>query len=318
MTQSDKSTEDMVRRHASSPTRSFDRASAASRGSTARGARPLAGVGLGLRGEFARQLLDAGDAPVDFLEIVPESWMGCGGERRRLLAECRERWPVVPHSISMSLGGVDPIDHAFVSEARAFARDLGAPFWSDHIACAKLAGAYARDLLPVPFSWEAVENIVRRTKETRAAIELPLVLEHPTYYVKLPGSDLSESSFLNAVLAETDAGFLLDVNNVYVNSQNHGFDPYLFIDTLPLERVAQVHLAGHTRSEKWLIDTHSQHVSRQVCQLYEHTLSRAGRMLPTLIEWDYDLPSLATLLEEVQNVRRHAHAALGVLATEAA
>ncbi len=277
----------------------------------------ISGFGLGLRPSFAATL-PATTRQLDFLEVIPENWIGSGGERRRTLEQCRERWPLVPHSVSLSLGGVDPLDDDFIEQARDFAAAIGAPFWSDHIACSRLSGAYAHDLLPVPFSWEAIDNLVGRFRAAEARLGVPVVLENPTYYARMPGSTLTEGRFLSEILEGCDAGFLLDVNNVYVNSCNHGFDPYALIDELPLERVVQLHMAGHSRGDVRVVDTHGAPVSEAVWQLYEHTIRRARRIVPTLIEWDSDIPSLDRLLDEVDTARARATLALASLVTEAA
>ncbi len=274
--------------------------------------RAFEGIGVGLRYEFAHQLIDT-SRQVDWLEIVPENWMGVGGLTRRLLDRYRERWVVVPHSISLSIGGIHPLDEEFLGEMAALCRRLDPPFWSDHICYARIGGTYLNDLLPLPFTEEAVEHTVGRLAEVQARSEVPLILENATFYAHMPGCTMDEASFLNAILEGSGCGMLLDLNNVYVNSQNHAYDPRAFIDRMRLERVRQIHLAGHTldAAQGVIIDTHKGPIIDGVWALYAYTIRRAGRLIPTLIEWDTDIPALDEVLDELDRARACARTALG-------
>lgn len=250
---------------------------------------------------------------VDFLEVTPENWLFRGGAARRLFERCVERWPTVSHSVSLSVGGPDPLDGGLLDGVRALSRRIEAPFWSDHLCWSSFGGAPLHELLPLPFTDEAAEHVARRVREAEARVETPLVLENATYYVRMPpdgDSAMGEADFLCATLERAGCGLLLDVNNVYVNAQNHGYDARAFIDRMPLERVRQLHLAGHTVEELALIDTHIGPIPEPVWALYRHTLRRAGRLIPTLIEWDAELPPLAVLLGEVDRARAEATRAL--------
>jgi uncharacterized protein (UPF0276 family) len=271
--------------------------------------REVHGIGVGLRHEFAAALA-ATTRAVDFIEIVPESWLR--PQQRGLLDPCVERWPVAPHSTHLSIGGPDPIDPAFVAAIRAVVRRVDAPFYSDHVCYSSVGGLATGELLPLPFSAEAIEHVVARIAATKPALDVPLVLENPTYYAVMPGSTLDEATFLNAILAEGDCGMLLDVNNVYVNARNHGYDPYAFIDRMPMPRVRQLHLAGHRhdRATDTLVDNHGSAVIDEVWALYRYTLARAGRLVPTIIEWDNDVPALDVVLDEVDRARAEAAVAL--------
>ncbi|MFO0578435.1 MAG: DUF692 domain-containing protein [Polyangia bacterium] len=273
-------------------------------------ARPLAGIGIGLRRPFAKELL-ATERRVDFLEITPENWVCFGGKRRRLLSECLERWPAISHSVSLNIGGLDPLDGELLDRTAALCEELDAPFFSDHLCYSSVRGQPVHDLLPLPFTTEAIEHVAARVKECERRVGRPLVLENATFYSHMPGAEMDEAEFLRRTLAAADCGLLLDVNNVYVNSRNHGFDARAFIDSMPLERVRQLHLAGHTHQDGVIIDTHIGPIIDAVWELYEHTLRRAGRLIPTIIEWDQELPPVDEVLDEADRARKVAERALG-------
>lgn len=271
--------------------------------------RDAIGFGVGLRSSFMADLL-ATSRQVDWLEIIPENWAGSGGTGRRMLDACRERWPLVPHSTALSIGGPDPFDELYLGWMRDLCRHVRAPWFSDHISYSLIGGLHTHELLPLPFSDEAAEHIVDRIRQAQARFEVPLVFENPTWYAAMPGSTMDEASFLCRVIGEGGCGMLLDVNNVFVNCANHGGDPYAFIDRMPLDRVRQIHLAGHTRRHGLVVDTHRGPIIDEVWALYRHALSRAGRLIPTLIEWDTDIPPLDEVLDELDRARAHAAAAL--------
>jgi uncharacterized protein len=273
----------------------------------------IGGIGVGLRRPFAADLLRS-TRRVDFLEITPENWVAYGGARRRLLDECLERWPAVPHSVSLSIGGPDPLDGAFLRAVRQLAQRSEAPFFSDHVCYSTALGRQLHDLLPLPFTEEAVAHVAARAQEAQERVGLPLVLENATFYAHMPGGTMDEADFLRAILEHAGCGLLLDVNNVYVNAKNHGFDPRAFIDRLPLDRVRQLHMAGHTVKGDVIIDTHIGPVIEDVWSLFRYTLARAGRLIPTLVEWDQEIPALDVVLDEVDRARAEARAALGEVA----
>lgn len=272
--------------------------------------RTIAGVGLGLRRAFARDLLGSART-VDWIEVTPENWLRFGGARRRLLEECLERWPAVSHSVSLSVGGPDPLDDSLLQALAALCRRTSAPFFSDHLCYSGVNGAPLHELLPLPFSEEAAAHVAQRARIAQDRVGVPLVLENATFYAHMPGGTMDEGAFLRAVIDQSGCDLLLDVNNVYVNCKNHGGDPYAFIDAVPLERVRQLHVAGHTVKQSVIIDTHIGPVIDEVWALYRHTLQRAGRLIPTLIEWDQDIPPVDVVLDEVDAARRHARQALG-------
>jgi uncharacterized protein len=271
---------------------------------------PVEGIGLGLRRSFARELL-ATERKVDWLEITPENWWGFGGERAALLRECSRRWPMVSHSVSLSLGGPDPLDARLLEGIETMRRQLDFAWWSDHLCYSSANGVNFQDLLPLPATEEAVEHVAARIREAQHEVDAPLLVENISYYAHMPGSQLDDATFLRAVVERADCEVLLDINNVYVNALNHGFDPRACIDAMPLERVRQIHLAGHTRQEGLIIDTHIGPIIDEVWDLFRYTLRRAGRFIPTMVEWDQDIPPLDEVLDELDRARAEASKALG-------
>ena len=275
--------------------------------------RELSGIGVGLRKPFAQALLEreAEAGRVDWLEITPENWVFFGGRARQTLDACAERWPIVSHSVSLDIGGEGPLDPIFLEAVHALNRRLEAPWWSDHVCYSGLRGRPLHDLLPLPFTEEAADHVAARVREAQRRVEAKLVLENATFYAFMPGCTMDEGAFLRTVIERSGCDLLLDVNNVYVNSRNHGFDPRAFIDAMPLERVRQLHVAGHSHVKGVIIDTHIGPVIEPVWELYRHTLRRAGRLIPTLVEWDNEIPPLEVVLAELDTARAHAAAALG-------
>ncbi|MCY1021587.1 DUF692 domain-containing protein [Pyxidicoccus sp. MSG2] len=264
------------------------------------GLKPL-GAGIGLRRSFYEELPRT-ERSLDWVEIIPENFLTLGGRPQRTLDACAERWPVLPHGVGLDIGGPDALDGDYVTRLAALVARVDAPFFSDHLCYSRLDGVYLHDLLPLPFTEAAVEHVVPRVREVMARVGRPFLLENPSYYANMPGGTLPEADFLRHVVEEADCGLLLDVNNVYVNALNHGYDARAFVDALPLERVVQVHLAGHTRYPDVIIDTHGDRVCGDVWSLYEYVLRRTGPVA-TLIEWDQDIPSLDAVLDEADVAR---------------
>ncbi|MCB9756423.1 MAG: DUF692 domain-containing protein [Myxococcales bacterium] len=268
-----------------------------------------AGVGIGLRRPHYDALLAAVDddatlgarAPA-WLEIIPENFVGRGGRQRAMLERCRERWPIVTHGVSASIGGPDPYDEDFVRDLRALVEQLDAPYFTEHLCYASLGGRTTFDLLPLPRTEEAVRHVAARARELRERVGRPLALENISYYAVMPGSTLREGEFITAVLDEADCGLMLDVNNVYVNAVNHRQDPLAALRALPLARTRQIHLAGHVRQGPRLLDHHGAPAVPEVWSLYREALRQVGPV-PTLIEWDTDIPPLETVLDEVSRAR---------------
>lgn len=273
----------------------------------------LEGIGIGLRTPFASELLTT-ERRVDWLEITPENWMFYGGKKRRLLHELSERFPIVPHGVSLNIGGLDALDAPFLDGLKSLTRELDSAFFSDHVCYSSTHGRPLHELLPLPFTEEAATLVGARAREVMARVERPLVLENATFYAHMPVGDgegrMDEADFLRACCERGGVELLLDVNNVYVNAQNHGFDPRAFIDRIPLEKVRYLHLAGHTKQDDVIIDTHIGPIIDEVWSLYRYVIGRAKKPLPTLIEWDQDIPPLDVVLDEVDRARAEVKAAL--------
>jgi len=266
---------------------------------------PVHGAGLGLRRALLGPLADQPGEGISFLEVAPENWMGIGGALGRRFRSFTERYPFVCHGLSLSLGGPDPLDEDFLRQLRRFFAEHGIQAYSEHLSyCTD--GGHLYDLMPIPFTQEAVTHVAARIRRAQEILGRRIAVENVSYYAA-PGQEMAEIEFVNAVLAEADCELLLDVNNVYVNSVNHGYDAAAFIDALPGERIAYVHVAGHWREdEDLIIDTHGAAVVDPVWRLLEHVYERFG-VLPTLLERDFNLPPLAELLEEVRIINALQH-----------
>jgi uncharacterized protein (UPF0276 family) len=264
---------------------------------------PFAGFGLGLRKEHYRDFLDQ-HQPVDFVEIISENFMACGGRPLHTLDAVRERHPVAMHGVSLSIGSPTGLDPDYLRELKALADRLN-PLWvSDHLCWTRLDGRATHDLLPLPYTDEALAVCIGNIARTQDVLERPILIENPSSYVTFAESTMSEWQFLAELVRETGCYLLLDVNNVYVSSVNHGFDPQDFLAALPVDHVRQIHLAGHSQGPQGtLIDTHDAPVCAAVWQLYAAALARFGPCA-TMIERDDAIPPLAELLAELDLARR--------------
>ncbi len=262
----------------------------------------LSGAGLGLRRALAAPLLSAdGDRP-DFLEVAPENWIRAGGRWRRELEALAECYTLASHGLSLSIGSPDPLDVDLLDSLRQFINRYDIRYYTEHLSYCSAAG-HLYDLLPMPFCEEAVYHVAGRIRQVQEHLGQRIGMENISYYADF-GGGMSESDFIAAVAAEADCDILLDVNNVYVNSINHGYDPRAFIDSLPLSRVKYLHVAGHYDEDTDLkIDTHGAAVIDPVWDLLGYTYSRVGP-LPTLLERDFNLPPLGELMQEISRVRR--------------
>ncbi len=263
---------------------------------------PVHGAGLGLRRTFSGPLADDPCAGIDFLEVAPENWIGVGGLYGRQLWRLTERYPFVAHGLSLSLGGPSPLDEAFLHRVRQFLDQHGFRCYTEHLSYCTDDG-HLYDLMPIPFTEDAVQHVARRIRRTQDILERRIAIENVSYYAA-PGQRMSELEFINAVLEEADCDLLLDVNNIYVNSVNHGYDAEAFLLGLPGERVAYLHIAGHyDEAEDLIIDTHGADVIDPVWRLLERAYAAFG-VMPTLLERDFNIPPLATLLLEVDRIRQ--------------
>ena len=263
----------------------------------------LTGAGLGLRRSLIPALVSTQQpSAIDFLEVAPENWIKLGGLHRESFDKLAERYPIVLHGLSLSLGGPDALDRDLVKQVKTFKQQYHCPLYTEHIAyCSD--GGQLYDLMPVPFNRDTAQYMADRVKEVQDIIGEPMALENASYYLRQPGSDLSELDFINLLLEEADCYLHLDVNNVYVNSINHGYDAQEFIRSLPTDRIVYGHIAGHQQQSKNLIiDTHGSDVIDPVWQLLEYSYQQHS-LFPTLLERDFDFPSLETLLQEVQHIK---------------
>ena len=262
------------------------------------------GFGVGLRHQHFGHVLENWPR-VDWFEVISENFMDSGGWPRYVLERVAERYPVVMHGVSMSVGSTDPLDFDYLSKLKRLARETNARWVSDHLCWTGVAGRNTHDLLPLPLDEETLRHVVGRVRVAQDFLERPLVLENPSSYLSFKGDTLREWEFISALAEEADCLLLLDVNNVYVSSVNHGFDPVEYIESLPHSRVAQIHIAGHTDCVTHIIDTHEGRVSSPVWELYGLARRRVGAV-STLLEWDSNVPTFPELHAEVLKARDYA------------
>lgn len=274
----------------------------------------LTGAGLGLRRGFMRALdgEQALESRVDFMEVAPENWIDVGGRFARLFRSYTERFPFVCHGLSLSLGSPAPLDQEFLRTVKRFLDEHGIGVYTEHLSACSDSG-HLYDLMPIPFSGDAVRYVADRIRRVQDALERRIAVENISYYATPPvsGEALTELEFINAVVEESDCLLLLDVNNIYVNSINFGYDPSAFLRGLPGHRAAYVHVAGHYReAEDLRIDTHAAAVIDPVWRLLEEAYSLYGP-LPTVLERDFNFPPVESLLAEVAKIRDTQAAAHG-------
>lgn len=258
---------------------------------------PNLGHGIGLRLAHFGHLLEHGVSGVDWLEIISENFFEPGGRPWAVLDKVRAHVPVVMHGVSMAIGSADPVPDDYLRRLRALA-DRVEPAWiSDHLCWGGAGGQYAHDLLPLPYTEEALDHVCRQIDRVQDTLGRRLMIENVSSYVEFTSSTMTEWEFLAQIADRSDCGLLLDVNNIYVSSQNHGFDPNVYLDAISAERIGQVHLAGHTDFGDYIIDTHVGPVPDPVWQLYSRLIKRIGPV-STLIEWDEGTPDYATVVAE--------------------
>ncbi len=263
--------------------------------------KPWQGSGLGYRPPLSRALLQHLPSEIDFLELAPENWIHVGGRRAKDLQILAEHYPIICHGLSLSIGGPAPLDQKLLKQIKEFLRQFNVPCYSEHLSYSN-DGHQLYDLLPIPFTEEAVFYVVDRIKQTQDFLERNIALENVSYYCA-PSNELTELEFITAVLAESQCELLLDVNNIYVNSINHGYDPTIFLEKLQGSNVAYIHIAGHEKIKYNLaIDTHGARIIDPVWVLLKQAYLQFGP-LPTLLERDSDIPPLENLLEEIAQVK---------------
>jgi uncharacterized protein (UPF0276 family) len=264
---------------------------------------PVQGTGLGLRLGLIDEMRERPPGQVDFIEVAPENWIRVGGARGKALRHFTERYPLVCHGLSLSIGGPAPLDDDFLRELKVFLDTHGARAYTEHLSyCGDSGQLY--DLMPIPFTEEAVHYVAARIRHVQDVLERRIGMENVSTYA-IPDGEMGELEFLNAVIAEADCGLHLDINNIYVNSINHGFDAGEYLAGIPAERILYAHIAGHYREEDDLrVDTHGEDVLPEVWDLLDVAYARHG-VFPTLLERDFNIPPLDELLVEVDRIARH-------------
>ena len=267
------------------------------------------GFGLGLRAQHYREILD-GNPAVDWFEVISENYMVPGGQPLRMLDAIAERYPIVMHGVSLSIASTQPFDRGYLKGLKALA-DRVKPRWvSDHLCWTGVHGVNLHDLMPVPYTEEALDHVAGRISEVQEYLGRRLVIENVSSYIEYACSEMSEWDFVAEIARRADCWLLLDVNNVFVSGTNHAFDTNAFLDAIPAERVVQFHLAGHSEGQTCLIDTHDQPVCEEVWSLYAKALERFGPV-STMIERDDNIPPLSELLDELAHARGVANSVLG-------
>ncbi len=263
---------------------------------------PNLGFGLGLRTDHYQAILDT-LPPVDWFEVLTENYLVPGGKPLDFLERIRQHYPVVMHGVSLSIGSHDPIDWDYLRQVKALAHDIEARWLSDHLCWTGIQGVNAHDLLPLPYTEEALDHIVTRLHQVQDFLGQRILLENVSSYVTFEHSTLTEWEFLAEIARRADCLILLDVNNIYVSAFNHGFDPLEFLHGVPGDRVQQIHLAGHSHCDTHIIDTHDEAIADPVWALYEEAVKRFGKV-STMIERDDNIPPLPDLLHELDQVRQ--------------
>lgn len=263
---------------------------------------PNLGMGLGLRSVHYPYILEH-NPDVDWFEIISENYMDSEGRPRYVLEQIAERYPIVMHGVSLSIGSTDPLNFEYLEKLKRLAEIVDARWISDHLCWTGVAGINAHDLLPIPLNEQTLAHVIERIRIVQDFLERPLVLENPSSYMTFTASTISEWEFLTRMAEEADCGLLLDVNNVYVSSFNHDYDPVDYIESVPHERIVQFHLAGHTNCGTHIIDTHDGQVIDRVWDLYGRAHQLTGGV-STLLEWDAKIPAFPVLHAEVLKARQ--------------
>jgi uncharacterized protein (UPF0276 family) len=263
---------------------------------------PYLGHGVGLRPTHYQRVLDERPREIDWFEVISENFMVAGGNPRRVLRGVREHYPIVMHGVSLSLGATDPLDDKYLDELADLAREVEPAWVSDHLCWGSHGGHFAHDLLPLPYTEEALAHVASRVLAVQDKLKRQILVENVSSYVAFQESTMTEWEFLAGLTERTDCGLLLDVNNIFVSAHNHRFDPRAYIEGIPVGRVVQTHLAGHMENGPLLLDTHDHAVCDGVWELYRLALKRFGR-ISTLVEWDDHIPPLERLIEESGRAR---------------
>lgn len=247
------------------------------------------GVGIGLRVPHYQHILTKKPV-VDWFEIISENFMVDAGRPLEVLDHILEQYTVVQHGVSMYFGSADKLNREHLKRLKSLVKRTKTPFLSDHLCWGSVDGTYSHDLLPMPYTFEAAQKTAENIKHAQDFLETPVCVENVSSYAEYHASEMTEWEFLTEVVERADCGILLDVNNIYVSSKNHNFDPYDYLDGVPHDRVGQIHIAGHSKYEKYLLDTHDHPVLDPVWKMYAHAINKCG-LTATLLEWDAHIPS---------------------------
>jgi len=257
-------------------------------------------AGLGLRRSFLTEIISTPPENVSFYEVAPENWMTLGGKLGKQFRAMTEQFDFVCHGLSLSIGSTDPLDESFVANVKSFMKQHQIKFYSEHLSYCSHQG-HLYDLMPIPFTSEAVEHVAKRIRRVQDILEQKIAIENVSYYAA-PGQEMDEIDFFNAVVEEADCDVLIDINNIYVNSVNHGYDAETFLRSIPASRIAYAHIAGHyVEADDFLVDTHGADVIDPVWKLLAKAYELYG-VFPTLLERDFNIPSLEVLLKEVDTI----------------
>lgn len=259
-------------------------------------------VGIGYRKDFAAEFLQSQVLTPSFIEVAPENWLGVGGYWKKQFHQVLEKYPLFTHGLSLSIGSPDELDFIFLRKLKQFLKETNAKIYSEHLSYAKCDNAHLYDLLPIPFTADAVKHVAERIRTVQDLLEQKIAIEIVSYYTAV-APELTEIEFINSILEEADCDLLLDVNNVFVNGFNHSYDTRAFINRLPLERVAYIHMAGHEKvSDTLIIDTHGEAIIDPVYELFEYTMQQLKRDVPVLLERDFNIPAMQELQNEMNRI----------------
>jgi uncharacterized protein (UPF0276 family) len=266
------------------------------------------GVGIGLRVPHYQHIF-AKKPVVNWFEIISENFMVDGGRPLQILDQILERYRVVQHGVSMYFGSAEPLNRAHLTRLKKLVKRTKTPWLTDHLCWGSVDGRYTHDLMPMPYTFEAAKRAAQKIREARDFLEVPIAVENVSSYAEFHVSEMTEWEFLNEVVEDADCGILLDVNNIYVSSRNHTFNPFEYLNSVPAERVAQIHIAGHSKYQKYILDTHDHPVIDPVWALYARAIEMAGPTA-TLLEWDDRIPSFNEVHREALKARRYLPAEL--------
>jgi len=255
-------------------------------------------IGLGLRRDFASEMLGGDVLSPHFIELAPENWMDMGGYYKQQLDQAAERYPITAHGLSLSIGSPEDLDIQFIQNIKKFLNEYRVQVYSEHLSFSKTENAHLYDLLPIPFRDDAIKHVVSRIKRVQEILERRIAIENVSYYTPV-AAEMDEATFISTIVKESDCQLLLDVNNVYVNAFNHQYDAKSFIDQMPLDRIAYIHMAGHKQvAPDLIIDTHGEAIIDSVYELFEYTVKKI-EPVPVLLERDFNIPELHELQNEM-------------------